>query len=279
MKKLVSVICTVKNGETTISETIESVLKQTYKNIEFIIIDDGSTDNTKNILEGYKSADHRVKPYYSGGIGRAPALNKAINLSKGDFIANIDADDLMHPRKIELQVEAFREKTDFFLIATASLLIYDDNKPEWDKNVNSKVIESVKQNVLIRNTISHPSVMINKDLLVALGRYNETRKNMVDYELWLRAFSNNYKMGILKEKLTAKRIHSNQSFENKKRLNYTWSAMKLQLSYIIKNIRYFYYLPFPILSFLLAQLPFKARRKINRVVKKIVSNEKAGSIS
>lgn len=264
MEKLVSVICTVKNGETTISETIESVLNQTFKNIELIIIDDGSTDRTKNILERYKSLDDRVKPYYSGGIGRSPALNKAIQLSEGDFIANIDADDLMHPRKIELQVKAFKKKRGYFLIATDSLLIYDANKPLWDNDVKSVVVADVNQSILIRNRISHPSVMMNKDLLVSLGGYNESRQNMVDYDLWLRAFSNNLKMGILKEKLTAKRIHSNQSFENKKRLSYTFSAMKLQLSFIMKNTIYLYYLPFPIISFVLAQLPFKIRRKISK---------------
>lgn len=266
MEKLVSVICTVKNGETTISETIESVLSQTFQNIELIIIDDGSTDRTKNILESYKSLDDRVKPYYSGGIGRSPALNKAIQLSMGDFIANIDADDLMHPRKIELQVKAFKKKHDYFLIATESLLIYDDNIPLWDNDINNEVVADVNQNILIRNTISHPSVMMNKDLLISLGGYNESRQNMVDYELWLRAFSNNHKMGIINEKLTAKRIHSNQSFENKKRLGYTISAMKLQLSYILKNLKYFYYLPFPIISFVLAQLPFKTRKKISNLL-------------
>lgn len=270
MEKLVSIICTVKNGETTISETIESVLQQTYENIEFLIIDDGSTDDTKKIIDRYKSIDKRVKPYFSGGIGRAPALNKAIKLSKGDFIVNIDADDLIHSQKIESQVRAFRKKNDYFLIATDSLLFYDNNNPLWDINANNEVIEDINYNILIRNVISHPSVMMRKDLLILLGNYNESRKNMVDYELWLRAFSNNYKMGILKEKLTAKRIHSNQSFENKKRFSYTWSAMKLQLIFIVKNKKYIYLLPFPIISFMLAQLPFKIRRIIDLMIKRLL---------
>lgn len=264
MGNLVSVICTVKNGEATISETIESVLQQTYKNIEFIIIDDGSTDSTKSILEEYKSFDNRVRPFYSGGIGRSPALNKAIELSKGKFIANIDADDLMHPEKLDSQVKAFKKNSDYFLIATETLLFYDDKQPEWANNENNEDIQDINKKILIRNMISHPSVMMNKNLLVALDGYNVSRKNMVDYDLWLRAFSNNYKMGIVKSKLTAKRIHSNQSFENKKRLNYTFNAMKLQLDFIIKNKNYVYYLPFPVVSFVLAQLPFKIRRRISK---------------
>lgn len=76
MSKLISVICTVKNRGNTISQTIESVIKQSYMNWEFVIVDDGSTDNTEHILREYAKNEKRLKVHFSGGIGRGQALNK-----------------------------------------------------------------------------------------------------------------------------------------------------------------------------------------------------------
>src|SRR5699024_9604728 len=119
------------------------------------------------------------KPYYSGGIGRSKALNKAIDLSMGDFIANIDADDLMHPSKLEVQVKEFLKYPNFFLLSTDSLLIYDNNLPTWTEIINNFNFEiiNVNQNILLRNSISHPSVLMNKKKLLELGGYNDSRES------------------------------------------------------------------------------------------------------
>src|SRR5690625_519263 len=99
----ISIICTVKNGEKTIKETLKSVIDQTLKNWEFIIVDDGSEDNTLNILKTIEKTDARFKIVKTSGIGRGKALNLALHYSKGKYVANIDADDLMHPQKLSIQ--------------------------------------------------------------------------------------------------------------------------------------------------------------------------------
>ncbi|MBP1934982.1 glycosyltransferase family 2 protein [Ammoniphilus resinae] len=264
---LVSVICTVRNGENTISYTIDSVINQTFKEWEMIIIDDGSTDRTAVILKEYQSKDKRIKVISSGGMGRAKSLNMAINNAKGEYIANIDADDLMHPEKLECQVDIISENKSFFLVSTLSELIYDDEKPNWkDIKCGNNLLTFIDHKLLFRNRISHSSVLINKNELIKLGAYNIDRKSQLDYELWLRALLSNKKMGIIESKLTAKRIHSNQSFENKKRLKYTYNSMLLQMKFMILSKQYIYYLPLPVISFFVSLLPFSYRRKISSIV-------------
>lgn len=268
MRELISIICTVKNGEETISKTIDSVLTQTYSEFELIIVDDGSSDSTKSIIEKYAENDARIKPYFSPGMGRSKALNKAIELSNGKYIANIDADDLLHPQKTETQVDFFKEHPDTFLVSTDFEVVYNNDWVDW-KPMNARALKSqrVNQRILIKNPINHSSVMINKKQLNEIGNYNENQPTQIDYELWLRAFTNDKKMTIIDGKLAAKRIHESQSFENKKRVAYTFNSLKLQLKYVLKNIRYFYYLPLPILVFIFAQLPYSVRRKINNILK------------
>src|SRR5699024_5738845 len=101
--ELISIICTVRNGEKTISKTIDSILEQSYENWEFIIVDDGSTDKTIDILNEYKIKDKRIRVVSTGIIGRGKALNKAVSKANGNYLCNIDADDLMHPEKLSIQ--------------------------------------------------------------------------------------------------------------------------------------------------------------------------------
>lgn len=268
MNEMVSIICTVKNGEYTLPSTINSVLNQTYSNYEFIIVDDGSTDSTKKILEKYKKQDDRIKVHYSGGIGRAPALNKAVELSQGKYITNIDADDVMHPQKLEIQLKVLSNYEDYFLISTKSLLFYEEDEPDWEKiTTNSNIeVKEVNKKLLIRNGISHSTVMMNKKILLKLGGYDTSRKSQVDYELWLRAFLKDYKMGVIDYELIGKRIHINQSFENKNRLKYTFNSMQLQLNYILREKNHLYLLPIPVLTFITAQLPFSFRRILSKFI-------------
>ncbi|MFW3480844.1 glycosyltransferase [Aerococcus urinaeequi] len=265
MQELVSVICTVKNGEKTIKNTIQSVLNQTYSNFEFIIIDDNSSDSTPDILNWFQTRDSRIKVYRFEKLGRANALNKAISLSNGKYIANIDADDLFHQKKIQIQEELMSNLHNTFLICSESEIIYDDDFPQWEKekdwNFNK---EKITSKILVKNYISHITVFMDKQKLEDIGGYSIAQKTQVDYELWLRAFTEDENMYYYNQYLSAKRIHNNQSFENKKRVKYTYNSMILQMRYILKNPKYLYYLPIPFVSFIFGQLPFGVRRRIHK---------------
>src|SRR5699024_1663846 len=136
---LVSIICTVKNGMNTLPLTIDSIRNQSYQNWELIIVDDGSEDKTDLIIKNYVKEDTRIKPIFTDGIGRGKSLNRAIENSSGELLANIDADDMMHPKRIEKQVEYFKLKPDIFLLCSDFTIIYDNELPTWTKLVDYNV--------------------------------------------------------------------------------------------------------------------------------------------
>lgn len=231
----ITVICSVKNGENTISDTIESIISQTKTNWEFIIVDDGSTDNTVKVINYYVNKDPRIKLLDFGNIGRGHALNMAVKTGMGKYIANIDADDPSHPQRLEIQYELMEKNSNFSVLSTNYLLISDKEKPLWSPIVSRKAkVKDITDKVFIRNPVIHSSVMVRREILIDVGLYSESRKSLYDYELWLRIVGGSYKIGYIDEKLSSKRFHENQSYENKNRINYLKDIFFLQKN-AIKN--------------------------------------------
>ena len=106
---LVSVLIPLYNAEKYLSDTLDSILSQTYKSIEIIIVDDGSTDNSFKIVKSYEKKYDSIKVYSQINSGAASARNKAFSLSNGEYIQYFDADDIMHPEKISSQIEALKK--------------------------------------------------------------------------------------------------------------------------------------------------------------------------
>lgn len=268
---LVSVICTVKNGENTLAMTLESIINQTFRNWELIIVDDGSNDNTDSIIRDFSKRDARIKPIFTDGIGRGKALNKAIKNAKGELLAIVDADDLMHPERLAEQAKYLEKNPHIFLLCTDFLIIYENEDPIWPIADNKQPsITEIKSNILKNNPITHSSVMMRKQYLIELNLYDEQRKSQFDYHLWLRAFIKNKKMIKMSSKLTAKRIHKYQSYENKYRLRYLYRSCKLQAHFIIKYKKKPTYLIIPPLRLLFGLIPFKFRRSILSRSRKMV---------
>jgi len=229
----ISIICTVKNGENTIKETIESIINQSYKFWEMIVVDDGSTDATIDIVLAFIAIDKRIKLLPTSGVGRAKALNLAIESTKGEYIVNIDIDDPVHPNKLETQLKCFENNSHCALIGTDSEFIIGNNKPSWEEiDYQEGNIQIVNEILPYRNPLSHSSIMIKANILKECGGYNEGLSSQVDYDLWIRLAEKNYLLGYFPYKLSSKRIHQNQSFENKKRLKYLIGSFKVRKSAI-----------------------------------------------
>lgn len=274
MKPIVSVICTVKNGEKFISQTIDSILDQTLSELELIIVDDGSSDGTSEIIKEYTKYDSRIKFVPTKGVGRARALNLAIKEAQGKYIANIDADDPCHPQRLEIEAKLLDSNREFALIATDTILIKDYvhyKELNWVVEYfpqNSTVID-VTRKLLKFNPISHSSIMIRKNALLQVGGYNENLKSNVDYDLWVRLASSKYKLGKIPLKLSSKRIHSAQSFENKKRIDYIINSSRVQIKAIKKLNAPIYYFIFPYIRLLYGLLPQSLRVNIRWISKKL----------
>lgn len=230
---LVSVIMTVRNGEKTITETLESILNQTHNLIEVIIVNDGSTDQTELILESFLKKDSRVKVISSGGIGRARALNLAIKNSNSDYIANIDVDDPSHPQRIEIQLDSLIKNNKLSLISSDTIFLNQYEKADFKKisvsEIDSCQVRIINEDFKKNMNVNHSSVMFNAKLYFPI--YNEDLEMQVDYDLWLRSILAGNNLGRLNLKLATKRIHENQSFENKNRKKYLKNSIKLKFRY------------------------------------------------
>src|SRR5690606_16899158 len=160
---MISIITTVKNGSKYILETLESIKNQTYQEFEHIVVDDGSADNTVQLLEDFqqKNPDYKIFIYQPGSLGRGKALNYAISKANFDWVAIIDADDIWHPQKLEAQVNILKRNTDISVLATKTGLFSDsivfDRFEEFTEN------RIAIKSLLYVNSVSHSSVVIKKD--------------------------------------------------------------------------------------------------------------------
>ncbi|HEC93681.1 MAG TPA: glycosyltransferase [Candidatus Atribacteria bacterium] len=180
----ISVIMSVYNGEKYLKEAIGSILNQTFKDFEFIIINDGSTDDSSCILEEYAKKDSRIKVIHQENIGLTKSLNKAIRLAKGEFIARQDVDDISLPERLEKQLEVFLGKPYIDLIASWYYIINEKGKIIVERKIPD--VKTVKKLLPLDNLICHTSVMFRKSKFLELGGYDERLKYGQDKDLWMK---------------------------------------------------------------------------------------------
>ncbi len=182
VEELVSVIIPVYNSEKFISYTLESVLGQTYRNLEIIVIDDCSTDKSADIIKMYMENDSRIK-YYKQDMnsGVAAARNTGVECALGRFIAFVDSDDIWLPTKLERQLKLFDAHVNVPLTYTAIDYIDEDGKKIKDKR---KIKEKITYGQLQRNTLIATSTVII-DRYVVKEIKMPLRRSGEDYSLWL----------------------------------------------------------------------------------------------
>jgi glycosyltransferase involved in cell wall biosynthesis len=182
-------------------KAIESVLNQSYKNFELIIVDDGSTDNTKENLD-LLIQENKIKYIRQNNSGVASARNLGIKNSSGDYIAFLDSDDEWVPNKLQKQVDFFNKNPNFKIVYT------DETWVRNGKRVNQKAIHKKSGGQIFKECIQQcligPStVMIKKELLNEVGHFDESFKVCEDYDLWLK-ISSLYEIGYIEEALVIK---------------------------------------------------------------------------
>ncbi len=215
----ISVIMSVYNGEKYLKEAIESILRQTFSDFEFIIIDDGSTDKSLNIIEDYN--DDRIKVIKNDvNVGLTKNLNRALVIAKGEYVARQDADDISLLCRFEEQIKFYENNPELVLLGT-SIYIMD----EKGKIIKKRIAPSNPGKFLINvNNITHASVMFNKLIVNKLGGYNELFKYAQDYDLWLR-ISKYYSIMNLQLPLYCVRIHRNSIGTTKSREQFLYAIL------------------------------------------------------
>lgn len=183
---LVSVLMPAYNAEKYIGEAIESILNQTYKNLELIIIDDCSTDDTWKIIQEYQKKDKRIIGVINNkNLKLSLTLNKGIQMAKGEYIARMDADDISTSDRIQNQVE-FLEQNKEVGILGGIMEIIDTKGNYLGKRSYPQDDKLIRKKLFRYSPFSHPLIMIRKKILSKSGLYNDTFNPAEDYELYFR---------------------------------------------------------------------------------------------
>jgi glycosyltransferase involved in cell wall biosynthesis len=182
----ISVVMTVFQAEEYLVAALESILAQTFSDWEMVIVDDGSTDRSRDILERYQQQDRRIRLILNEvNLGQTASLNRALEVCRGKWIARQDADDLSYPRRLESQVAFLEKHPEVVLLGTSGRIIDKQDKKKG-------VLIMPQSDALIRwsapilNPFLHTAVIFSREVALRLGGYNTTYRIAQDYEFWSR---------------------------------------------------------------------------------------------
>jgi glycosyltransferase involved in cell wall biosynthesis len=212
---IVSVILPVFNGARFLKEAVDSIVLQTFQDWELIVVDDGSTDNTPEIMKGYQ--DPRI--FYlknEENKGLVYSLNRAIEASTGRYIARMDADDFSQPDRLEKQVIFLESHPDIGVYDVRQQFIDDTGNPTGSLNSDITGTENILRKMPWFNCMGHPSVMMRAEIAKA---YRYRKVVYEDYDLWLRVLNDGLKLERTPEPLLLYRVHSGSIITQSKQAN------------------------------------------------------------
>ena len=222
------------NSASFISESIQSVIQQTYSNWELIIVDDASTDTTRKVIESHSISEHRIRSFYnSSNSGTGYSRNKAINAAKGAFIAFLDADDLWMPEKLEKQLKVLSKDNVAACFSSYELI------SEKGKSLNRKIeaLPVVTYDRLLKaNYVGNLTGIYNANLLGKI--YCPNIRKRQDWALWLKVIEEGGPMEGIPEVLAAYRIRNDSISTNKlEMLKYNYKVYRI-LGYSVAGSLY-----------------------------------------
>ena len=216
-----SVIMPVRNGAPWITAACRSILEQSVRDLELIIVDDGSSDETPALIEGLARSDNRVRPVRLPATGLVGALNRGIDTARAPLLARLDADDIALPERLARQLDHLGRHPKLVLLGSWAQEVDADGrpigllKPEPDPARLASLLAR-------RNPFIHSTVMMRTDLVRRVGGYRDACRHAEDYDLWLR-LAEVGDVAILPEALVQYRIHA-QSVSRQRTLNQCFSA-------------------------------------------------------
>ena len=181
-----SVIMAVRDGQQWLSAAIDSILTQTFSDLELLIIDDGSTDETPNILADYRARDRRVLTFQQAREGLVCALNRGLAHARGPLIARLDADDVALPQRLQRQIRYLDEHPEIALLGAWAQVIDELGRPKRRRLQPPADPKSLARTLATTNPFIHSSVMFRAAVARDLGGYRSVFEAAEDYDLWLR---------------------------------------------------------------------------------------------
>lgn len=225
----VSILCTTYNASDHVAQAIQSVLGQTIGDWHLVIVDDGSSDNTRQVIRSLVGADSRVTVVEGLHRGRGAALATAVeHAPEARYICVIDADDAWHPRKLEVQLTRMR-RSSWAVLGTQ--VVVGPRLPLWSADhLRTGRSEEVTDSLRLRNPLCHSSMMVRGDAFRAVGGYSVERSGQFDYDLYRRIAKAGGSLGIVDAAVTFKRIHRGQAFERRRHFRYALGSVGVQIA-------------------------------------------------
>ncbi|MDE2406037.1 MAG: glycosyltransferase [Sphingomonadales bacterium] len=207
----ISVAMSVYNGERFLALAIESVLGQTFGDFEFLVLDDGSADRTRAIIEHYAARDARIRPIFRENRGLIASLNQLLAESRAPLVARMDADDVCHPQRFERQLDFLAAHPDYGVVGSRCEDIDEDGGP-WPipavahPLTHEDFLVAIEQGMPL---LCHPSVMMRRAVALQVGGYHPAFQHCEDLDLWLR-LSDVTRLGNLPDRLLRYRHYAGQ---------------------------------------------------------------------
>ena len=184
----VSVVLPVYNGEKHLAEAVESILSQTFRDFEFIIIDDGSTDGASDILRRYQQEDDRIRVYPQENRGAVAASNRGCQLAQGEYVARMDHDDVSLPERLARQVAYLEAHPEIGVLGT---WIQEIDSRGLKREIRRKLTmpRVIAWGLCFESCLPNPTVMMRRAVIERIGFYGTEALHADDYDLWVRALS------------------------------------------------------------------------------------------
>ena len=204
----ITVLMPVYNAGPFLSQAVDSILKQTFTVFEFLIIDDGSTDGSGEILEEYARRDSRIQLVRRENRGLVATLNEGLNLARAPLVARMDADDVSLPQRLRLQVDYMRDNPDVAVVGCAIRLINSEGAPLNDACYPTRP-DQVALHMRDMCSLAHPAVIMRREFVASVGGYRAMCRHAEDLDLWLRLLEHGARLANLDEVLLLYRQHGN----------------------------------------------------------------------
>lgn len=230
-KPMVTVLMSVYNGEKFLEEAIESILNQTFSDFEFLIINDGSTDNSVKIIESFE--DSRIRLINNEkNLKLIASLNKGVSLAKGKYIARMDCDDISMPDRLEKEVKFLESNQEYGLVGTWYTVIDGEGIEKYNRSYPSNN-ELIKLFLSLNCPLAHGSIMGKTELFKQNAYGSKEHYAVEDYELWVR-MAKTTKIHNIPEYLFKYRIYGESFSDSKTQLMYD-QTLEMSKKLYIKN--------------------------------------------
>jgi len=232
----VTVLMPVYNAEPYLREAIDSILSQTFTDFEFLIIDDGSSDSSRSIVDSYDDA-RIIIVSNAGNEGLVSCLNKGIEIAAGTYIAIMNADDVSLPDRLERQVSCLDENKNVSMVAAKAVLIDEAGSETgyWQPDQLATQNEQIRDMLPRTNCIVHPSVMIRRSV-ARTYRYDGRQHATEDYDLWLRLAADDHSIEKIDGILVKYRVHKESITAQSNAESGEYKEVRARLKFVVKAV-------------------------------------------